>query len=150
MVAYVLLVGYPPFMEKEQTTLFKRIRNGDWKFDEKDWEPISQEAKDFIRGLLVTNPKERMTTEQCLASPWINQSVRRLSSVDLSESLRQIKLQKNRLRSVARAIMWVGGGGGGARGKRASSNKSSLSSVSSRQSSPPPTVEVPTQAQEIV
>ena len=108
-MTYVLLVGYPPFMEDSQSVLFRKIRNGEWAFHESDWTHISQEAKDFISGLLVTNPKERWSIEECLRSAWLRCDAHQLSSISLNGSFRAIKMQKNRLRSVARAILWLGG-----------------------------------------
>jgi len=32
-------------------------------------------AKDFIRRLLVADPRQRMTTEQCLQHPWLAKAV---------------------------------------------------------------------------
>jgi serine/threonine protein kinase len=32
---------------------------------------ISDQGKDFIRGLLVLDPDNRLTASQCLSSPWL-------------------------------------------------------------------------------
>jgi serine/threonine protein kinase len=111
-VTYVLLVGYPPFMDDDQLELFRRIRSGQWEFKEHDWLPVTNEAQDFIRGLLVTNPNERWSLQDCLHSSWLHQSERRLSSVSLEDSVRFMQLpnSRNRLRSVATAIMWLNDG----------------------------------------
>jgi serine/threonine protein kinase len=38
--------------------------------NEKEWSSVSEEAKDFVKKLLVQNPKERMTAQQGLEHPW--------------------------------------------------------------------------------
>jgi len=96
-------------MEEDQTVLFQKIRKGDWQFVEEDWGHISQDAKDLIKGLLVSDPKDRWTIEDALSCPWINKDPRRLSSVNLTESIMTMKAKKNRLKTLARAFMWAGG-----------------------------------------
>lgn len=38
----------------------------------KDWDHISEEAKDIIRNLLQVDPKDRYTAGEALKHPWIN------------------------------------------------------------------------------
>jgi calcium/calmodulin-dependent protein kinase I len=108
VVIFVLLVGYPPFLEEKQSDLFAKIRAGDWGFVEKDWAHISLDAKALIKGLLVTDPKERWSLEESLRCRWIQQDPNQLSSVTLCDSGVTLKQRRNRLRSLARAFMWVG------------------------------------------
>jgi calcium/calmodulin-dependent protein kinase I len=108
VVIFVLLVGYPPFLEEKQSDLFAKIRAGDWNFVETDWAHISLDAKALIKGLLVTDPKERWSLEESLRCRWIQQDPNQLSSVTLCDSVVSLKQRRNRLRSLARAFMWVG------------------------------------------
>jgi len=110
VIVFVLLVGYPPFMEDDQPKLFQKIRTGEWSFHEDDWKHISRDAKDLIRGFLQVDPKDRWTIEQALKSRWINQDPSRLSSVNLSPSVRLLKAKRNRLRTLARAFRLTGVG----------------------------------------
>lgn len=71
VITYVLLCGYPPFYAKEQRELFTQILNADYEFPEEDWAQISEDAKDFIRHLLVVDPNERMTATQALHHKWL-------------------------------------------------------------------------------
>ena len=41
VVTFVLLVGYPPFLEDNQSALFEKIRTGEWEFIEGDWRFMS-------------------------------------------------------------------------------------------------------------
>jgi serine/threonine protein kinase len=71
VIIYVLLCGYPPFADSNQSELFRRIRMSNWKFRGEEWENISDDAKDLIRGLLVANPIQRLTAKQALQSNWL-------------------------------------------------------------------------------
>ena len=108
VVVFVLLVGYPPFLEDDQTVLFEKIRNADWKFVEKDWRHISFEAKKFIQGLLVPDPKDRWSVQEALRSTWIKEDPNQLSTIDLSESLEHLRSRKARLRSITKAVILMG------------------------------------------
>ena len=75
VILYVLLSGSPPFTDENQSELFRKIRMGEWTFDGKEeWTEISEEAKDLIRGFLVTNPAQRLTAEQAMQCKWFKES----------------------------------------------------------------------------
>jgi len=71
VIIYVLLVGYPPFMEDRQRDLFRKIRQGEYTFNYDDWEGVSQDAKDMIRSLLVVDPAHRFSAKKALRHNWI-------------------------------------------------------------------------------
>ena len=70
-------------------------------FFEDDWANISADAKELIKGLLVVDPKERWTMEQCLTCQWIDHDPAHLSNNDLTDSIRKFKEKKHRLRGFA-------------------------------------------------
>jgi calcium/calmodulin-dependent protein kinase I len=74
VITYVLLCGFPPFYGKTQAQLFEKILNADYDFPDPEWTHISDEAKDFIRKLLVLDVDKRYTTQQCLQHAWIKGS----------------------------------------------------------------------------
>lgn len=108
VVTFVLLVGYPPFLEDNQSLLFEKIRTGDWKFIDKDWRHVSKEGKEFVKGLLTVDPKERWPIKECLRSKWIKKDPNNLSSIDLSTSLGTLRNRRSRLRTLAKTVMWMG------------------------------------------
>ncbi|KAL2090508.1 hypothetical protein ACEWY4_012771 [Coilia grayii] len=71
VITYILLCGYPPFYEENETKLFSKIMKADYAFHTPYWDDISESAKDFIRSMMEKNPKKRFTTEQALSHPWI-------------------------------------------------------------------------------
>lgn len=106
VVLYVTLCGYTPFMEENQEKMFERIQLGDWKFDKKDWAHVSEEAKDLIKHLMNTNVDKRMTAARALKSKWISTMTdKQLSSNDLSQSMRNLKISKPKLMDLAEVFM---------------------------------------------
>ncbi|XP_025104057.1 titin homolog isoform X1 [Pomacea canaliculata] len=72
VVSYVLLSGYSPFAGEEQHETFSLVNNADYDFDDDVWDNVSDEAKDFIKRLLIKDKKQRMTIDEALAHPWLN------------------------------------------------------------------------------
>uniref|UniRef100_A0A671R1Q2 Calcium/calmodulin-dependent protein kinase type 1D-like n=1 Tax=Sinocyclocheilus anshuiensis TaxID=1608454 RepID=A0A671R1Q2_9TELE len=72
VITYILLSGYPPFYEENETRLFSKIMKAEYAFHSPYWDEISESAKDFIRHMLEKNPNKRFTTEQALSHPWIS------------------------------------------------------------------------------
>ncbi|XP_028431833.1 calcium/calmodulin-dependent protein kinase IGa [Perca flavescens] len=71
VITYILLCGYPPFFEKNETRLFSKIMRAEYAFHSPFWDDISESAKDFIRNMMEKNPTKRFLTEQALRHPWI-------------------------------------------------------------------------------
>uniref|UniRef100_A0A3Q3T322 Calcium/calmodulin-dependent protein kinase IGa n=1 Tax=Mastacembelus armatus TaxID=205130 RepID=A0A3Q3T322_9TELE len=71
VISYVLLCGYPPFFEENETLLFSKIMKAEYAFHSPFWDDISESAKGFIRNLMEKNATKRFTTEQALRHPWI-------------------------------------------------------------------------------
>uniref|UniRef100_A0A8C5EYE6 Protein kinase domain-containing protein n=1 Tax=Gouania willdenowi TaxID=441366 RepID=A0A8C5EYE6_GOUWI len=71
VIAYILLCGYPPFYDENDSKLFEQILRADYEFDAPYWDDISDSAKDFISNLMEKDPAKRITCEQALRHPWI-------------------------------------------------------------------------------
>ena len=63
VIAYVLLSGFPPFFGETNKETYRKILKCDYDFDEEEWKGVSEEAKDFVRRLLVLKIENRMTAE---------------------------------------------------------------------------------------
>lgn len=63
VLAYLMLSGTPPFNGKNEIEVFNKIRCCNYDFPDPLWSNISDDAKDFISGLLKTNPDNRFTIE---------------------------------------------------------------------------------------
>eukprot|EP01116_Phalansterium_solitarium_P021315 TRINITY_DN657_c0_g2_i1.p1 TRINITY_DN657_c0_g2~~TRINITY_DN657_c0_g2_i1.p1 ORF type:complete len:329 (-),score=88.56 TRINITY_DN657_c0_g2_i1:287-1273(-) len=71
VITYVLLCGYSPFASESQTGLFDKIIKAHYSFPDNEWRYVSDEAKDFIRHLLLKEPSKRLTAAQCLEHAWL-------------------------------------------------------------------------------
>lgn len=65
------MCGYAPFRGENPMILFQKIQTADYSFPEEEWQNSTEEAKDFIRKMLVVDPDKRATPEQLLVDPWI-------------------------------------------------------------------------------
>ena len=73
VVTYVLLSGNLPFYGSNRSALNERIRKADYSCAGPVWQNrISQNAKNFIRNLLLPNLNERMTLEEAIEHEWLN------------------------------------------------------------------------------
>mmetsp|Transcript_10491 Transcript_10491/g.23835 ORF Transcript_10491/g.23835 Transcript_10491/m.23835 type:complete len:585 (-) Transcript_10491:34-1788(-) len=68
-IVFVLLLGRMPFAGTDAEVI-DRIRRGQYHIWD-NWMKIPEQARDFVKRLLVVDPKIRMTAEQALAHPWI-------------------------------------------------------------------------------
>eukprot|EP00759_Apiculatamorpha_spiralis_P025071 PhF_6_TR28143/c0_g1_i1/m.41680/K04515/CAMK2; calcium/calmodulin-dependent protein kinase (CaM kinase) II len=95
VLTYFLLVGQPPFSAPTLHECMKLIQSGYYEMSpEKGWGNISEKAKDFVRRLLVVDPTQRMTLDEALQHPWLEEqpddflqeSVHRFSTYALSNT----------------------------------------------------------------
>ncbi|KAM3596638.1 uncharacterized protein V6R79_018439 [Siganus canaliculatus] len=77
VITYILLSGLSPFQGDSDKDTLKNIIAMKYEFDTRYFNMTSDMAKDFIQKLLVKNPNERMTAEECLLHPWIKPITRK-------------------------------------------------------------------------
>ncbi|CAM9753486.1 unnamed protein product [Scytosiphon promiscuus] len=107
VIFYTLLGGYHPFHDERQPRLFRRIRDGSFVFHDELWDSTSDQAKDFVRRLLVVDPRKRMTAKQALEHPWMVDSGKDLAKNDLGFNLEQLRVfnATAKLRSAIKSVM---------------------------------------------
>ncbi|XP_062038697.1 serine/threonine-protein kinase Chk2 isoform X2 [Lepus europaeus] len=72
VILFICLSGYPPFSEhKTQVSLKDQITSGKYNFIPEVWADVSEKALDLVKKLLVVDPKVRLTTEEALNHPWL-------------------------------------------------------------------------------
>jgi len=81
VITYVLLCGFSPFLSSTQTGLFEKIIKVEYDFPDPEWTNISPNAKDFIKHLLVKDPKTRYTATECIEHPWLKGSDQQTTSL---------------------------------------------------------------------
>ena len=69
IVIYVLLVGQAPFQDEDIKEQYRKIRENDLVFPADS--NVSQDAQDFLRYTLVTDPNARPTIRQVREHPFL-------------------------------------------------------------------------------
>ena len=90
VVAYSLLAGYQPFHAEEESDVEKLIVKGEYDFDNDYWKDVSDEAKEFIRSLLVTDPDERTSAKKALKDPWFSKDLKDVDTESAGPSKPQV------------------------------------------------------------
>ena len=105
VITYVLLSGYTPFWGGEnnsQTVLYQSIVVADYQFDPETWDIVSEDAKDFIRKLLVVDQDLRMTVQKAKKHPW-------LSNAPTVNLLPNVRKNFNAKKTLKKAVLAVAG-----------------------------------------
>ncbi|KAF9223139.1 Pkinase-domain-containing protein [Gyrodon lividus] len=66
VILYCLLTGTLPFDDDDEAIMKKKVIKGE--YEDPEW--LSQEARDLIRNILQSDPSQRLTISQILASSW--------------------------------------------------------------------------------
>lgn len=73
VVLYILLSGVPPFdVDEGPEALTRNVMQGRWSFDVPPWRSVSLAAQELVSGLLVQEPRQRLTIEQTLKHRWFS------------------------------------------------------------------------------
>ncbi|KAG6647147.1 hypothetical protein I3843_07G057400 [Carya illinoinensis] len=73
VITYILLCGRRPFWDKTEDGIFKEVLRNKPDFRRKPWPSISNSAKDFVKKLLVKDPRARLTAAQALSHQWVRE-----------------------------------------------------------------------------
>jgi len=70
VIMYILLCGYPPFGGKTDAKILQRVQAGVYSFEGREWEVVTEAAKDMISQMLVMDISKRATAKQLLQHRW--------------------------------------------------------------------------------
>ena len=73
VIMFLLLGGDLPFSGRSQKELFRNIVTGQYEFEGDGWTHVSEQARDLVRAMLVTDPSRRLSSREAMASPWMRQ-----------------------------------------------------------------------------
>ena len=110
VILYILLCGFPPFYDDNNTALYNQIKRGDYSFPSPYWDNVSKPAIDLIRKLLTVDPAARLTVEQALGHAWIKARDAH-SSVNLAGAQEQLKKfnARRKFKNAVNTVVAVGG-----------------------------------------
>ncbi|CAF1277920.1 unnamed protein product [Adineta steineri] len=106
VMLYALLTGTLPFAGT-RNRVFEMITKGVYSMQSKQWEHISESAKDLVTRLLCLNQNERITIKEALAHPWIREREKfalRKHLPDTVEELRKFNARR-KLKGVVLAAV---------------------------------------------
>ncbi|KAL3640630.1 Calcium-dependent protein kinase 10 [Castilleja foliolosa] len=87
VILYILLCGVPPFWAETEQGVALAILRGVIDFKREPWPQVSESAKSLVRQMLEPDPKRRLTAQQVLDHPWIQNS-KKASNVPLGDIVR--------------------------------------------------------------
>jgi calcium/calmodulin-dependent protein kinase I len=108
VIVYILLGGYPPFIEQNQRELFRKIRRAQYKFHDEYWSQVSEEAKNMIRSLLTVSPTTRKNATQIIKEDtWMHMGEDKLAGQDLGVNLSEFKKYnaKRKFKAAVKTVM---------------------------------------------
>lgn len=71
VLLYILLIGFPPFNGKTQDDIFNSIQRGTINTQLPEWNKLSSLTKDFLLQLLCNDSTLRLSAQECLKHPWL-------------------------------------------------------------------------------
>ena len=105
VITYFLLCGYTPFDRDSNLEEMQAILAADYSFTPLEyWRGVSQEARQFIKGCLTTDPTKRMTAHEALQHTWINPPYDQSKIGSGEDLLPTVKKNFNARRTLHRAI----------------------------------------------
>uniref|UniRef100_A0A8D8RG45 Myosin light chain kinase, smooth muscle n=2 Tax=Cacopsylla melanoneura TaxID=428564 RepID=A0A8D8RG45_9HEMI len=74
VICYVLLSGLSPFMGETDVQTMANVTIANYDFDDECFNEISEDAKDFIRKLLLKDMTKRMTADEAGEHKWLREA----------------------------------------------------------------------------
>ncbi|XP_038624056.1 death-associated protein kinase 1-like [Tachyglossus aculeatus] len=105
VITYILLSGASPFLGDTKQETLANVSAITYEFEDEFFNGTSALAKDFIRRLLVKDPKRRMTIQDSLQHPWVKpkdtqQELSRKASAVNMEKFKKFAARKEWKQSV--------------------------------------------------
>ncbi|XP_046893779.1 serine/threonine kinase 17a like [Hypomesus transpacificus] len=72
VLTYVMLTGESPFLGDTKQETFLNVSQVNVDYSQDTFEGVSPLAIEFIKSLLIKNPRKRATAMDCLSHPWLN------------------------------------------------------------------------------
>jgi len=120
VITYILLCGYPPFHDDDQAALFALIKKGEYEFESPYWDHVTEDAKGFLRRMLVVDAGGRATASELLDDAWIvgdhvpnthlESAITELKSFN---ARRKFRAAVKTVQTIRRLSTLIAGGGGG-------------------------------------
>ncbi|VVA91821.1 unnamed protein product [Arabis nemorensis] len=106
VIIYILLCGVPPFWAESEQGVALAILRGVIDFKRDPWPQISESAKSLVKQMLDPDPTKRLTAQQVLAHPWI-QNAKKAPNVPLGDIVRSRLKQFSMMNRFKKKVLRV-------------------------------------------
>ncbi|CAH8252785.1 unnamed protein product [Arabidopsis lyrata] len=106
VIIYILLCGVPPFWAETEQGVALAILRGVLDFKRDPWPQISESAKSLVKQMLDPDPSKRLTAQQVLAHPWI-QNAKKAPNVPLGDIVRSRLKQFSMMNRFKKKVLRV-------------------------------------------
>ncbi|KAI5067102.1 hypothetical protein GOP47_0017630 [Adiantum capillus-veneris] len=106
VILYILLCGVPPFWAETEQGVAQAILRGVIDFKRDPWPVVSDRAKSLVQQMLEPDPKRRLTAQQVLDHPWI-QNAKHAPEVSLGDAVRSRLKQFSAMNKLKKKALHV-------------------------------------------
>jgi serine/threonine protein kinase len=99
-IAYLMLCGEEPFQAETIEEIYKRILKGNYNQTNLNYKNLSINGQDFLRKLLVVDPKNRLTASQALRNTWLTGEAASYGSPSSSLDTLRVLINKKKSQSL--------------------------------------------------
>jgi len=71
VITFKLISDQFPFSGRKRSQIVERITHGKFEFKGRRWDRVSEQAKLFVKSLLIVDPEKRPTAEEAMGSKWL-------------------------------------------------------------------------------
>ena len=106
VILYILICGFPPFYDEDETALFRSIKTANYEFISPYWDDASPDVLDLIQKCLELDVSKRITAKEALEHPWLSGDYPHKITPNKS-MVQQLKKYnaRRRLKGAVRAVM---------------------------------------------
>lgn len=107
---YILLSGEPPFNDPkaDNEAIMKKVEKGKYDISKGVWKTISKEGKDLIKKLLTYDPDDRISAEEALQHPWIQDQKVEIDATAANNALGNLKAFRSGQKLKVAAASYIG------------------------------------------
>lgn len=100
VICYVLLSGLSPFMGESDVVTLGNVTVGRYNFNDKIFDSVSEDAKDFIRKLLTRDTTKRLSAQDALGHAWLNSLATAEELASTKQRLRRYVIKKRWIKAT--------------------------------------------------
>ena len=84
VIMYIMLCGVPPFYAENDDDIYELVKIGKFEMLDREWDDISDDAKDLINCLLIKDISKRYSAEKAINHSWIKKMELKIKHTKIS------------------------------------------------------------------